>query len=244
MSTTPLKKPITVTFDCIERAVFLAALTYVGADEASAATGIPHERLSRFHNSIPYRGSVRASIENQLAEQGIDWRSWEPRKSIAIGAYPVEFKPGHINVGCKSVTNGVVRDILSRLLNPPNPRAATITTHNDPELTRVVLDLAKRHGHTRGSNPVIAQWIHINCRTAGEVDSNGSQTYYRNQNPLYLDAHSQFGAVLDYFKNQSAQPDDIEIMGEKVEFLPNGIRFAGHKITTEQVKDIVNQLID
>lgn len=249
MKVTPLKKPITVSFDCVERAVLFA---HLGNDVTLGRISEGAIKMNNILNGVS-GGSVSVSIRGQLASQGIDWQTWNPRPQIRIGSYEVEFKPGHINVGCKSVTNETVLAILNRLEWKVDRKHlnAVIHTHGSDELSQSVQRIAFQNGiqWSGGGSELKTQYVKMIGVKEGQLSYWSHETNPRHAGHPWsgfqvFDARTQFGAILDFFKQAQAQPD-IRVQGEAVEFNPSqgGIKISGERVTLAVVRDIVSNLI-
>lgn len=261
MKVTPLKKPITVTFDCVERAILCIAMMdgprHAKSEYFRSHDSVPGHRLQSFNDALPHAGpgSVAVQLQGQLHHQGISWTTWEPVQPITIGSYTVEFKPGQIVVGCKTIANEVVRAILDRLENPSRASKtrsrAVVNIHGDKDLATLVVDAAKRNG-----------FIHPYCEImrdkaiilGGWYDSDASNLVQQSQfewckdnrsgkNITFLDARTQFGAVMDFLRNAKTTQPEIKVQGEPVKFENGSIQIEGHRVPLATVREIVKQLI-
>lgn len=250
---TPLKQPITVTFDCVERAIVIAALCHVkDADECAFVDKINGFKSGRTlslrdaYCHVYTETAVISQIDNQLRSQGIDWRTWQPPTPIKIGSYTVEFQKDAIKVGCKTVPHATVKAILERLKKPAVKvsGAASIDTHGDPLLHDIVQDLAMKHGYSRHRNERLDHEYSSICLFGGNhIGGNlkQRQTWISGNNALAIDARKDFGAVLDFFRQPVAP--EIKIEGETVKF--NGsdsIEVFGETVTTQTVEEICKRM--
>lgn len=250
MKVTPLKKPIVVEFDSVER-----AMLWLGYQESVRPGYFGKERadsiVNAIHDKLTGGLAVSSQIRKGLERNGINIATWRPALQILIGSYKVEFKPGHINVGCKSVTNELVREILNRLEGKPSIRTrAVVDVHGDKELAALVIEAAKRNGWTSYVSPYTpdkalilggwhdsdpATWVQQSALSWCKANQSG-------RNITFLDARTQFGAVLDFIKQDRSQ-QVIKVQGEAVVFYTGHARIGGESVTTATVRDIVSNLI-
>lgn len=198
---------------------------------------------SDFNETLPGK-KLRTELENQ----GIDFRTWQPALPILIGSYTVEFKPDAIQVGCKTIPHATVRAIAERLENPvvATERKAIINVHGDETLSRIVQELAQSHGwfHNcsscckKGTSILDPVWCSLSF---GEFkDAPRQYSAYSVPRPNSIDARTQFGSVLDFFR-QPAAPE-IKVEGETVKFNADSIEVFGETVSKETIGQIVKRM--
>lgn len=109
---TRLKEPITVTIECVEKAVILCALLRSGTELETiilAETGVNIKPLLNIGEA------VGPQISSKLEKLGINWRTWKAPDPIRVGGNSVEFHTDSIEVGCTTVSNETVLEIAKRI---------------------------------------------------------------------------------------------------------------------------------